>query len=367
MAKYGTFKYGDGTKYGAALSASDSSVAYIKGQNTALDSNPCFVKGKATISSSKSVFLKAQEGISSSKPTFIKGKLSTSLSKDSYLKGVAGASSSKYCYSKGQNIISVSSICYINGGINVLDSQLAYVDGIGGALDNKSCFIKGKSILSDSKSCFIGCDTEIIDVVLVGSGNDGTRFTGSTGFVTDWIIAWMGYDPDPAYLHEHSFFRWADLNVKGTIIESYIKLNVSQIGNGTAELKIYGVKEANPNAPTSASEFDADPLTSVGVDWDGVWTPAGVWRQSPSLNSVLQELVDNFIVSAVMLQIKNDHGITGSEEDNVARTYDYDEAYGAKLHIKYTIIKRSSKSCYIKGVSRSSKPVYIKGQDISHM
>ena len=90
-------------------------------------------------------------------------------------------------------------------------------------------------------------------------------------------------------------------------------------------------------APASTSaEFDADPLTSNSVDWDGNWTQ-GVWQNSPSIVSIIQELVDTYTFSnsAIMFQIKNDKGASSSH--NRPHDYHYDDhSYGMKLHIEYT-------------------------------
>ena len=131
----------------------------------------------------------------------------------------------------------------------------------------------------------------------------------------------------------HIFARWTAATLEGTIDSSVVQV-YGKWTAGSPVLKVYGVDEDNPPAPTSIGEFDADPLTSAAVDWDAAWT-VDAWATSPSLNTIFQELVDTYTISndAVMVQIKDD----GSTSDfNGAATHDFDTALAAKLDIDYT-------------------------------
>ncbi len=135
----------------------------------------------------------------------------------------------------------------------------------------------------------------------------------------------------------HNWYRWTGVSIEGTIDVSYIQCYPEYAGTATPELKVYGVDEDNPAAPTSKAEFDADPLTTAAVDWDGLWT-TDTWNQSPSLNGIFQELVDTYTISddAVMVQLKNDHGEPGVDEYNCCEHYDSSSTVAPKLHIEYT-------------------------------
>jgi len=132
-----------------------------------------------------------------------------------------------------------------------------------------------------------------------------------------------------------SFLRWTGVTIEGTIDVSYIELHHYQVVGTDPLMKIRGVDEDNPDAPTSAAEFDADPLTTAAVDWDALFS--GTWNQSPSLNSIFQELVDTYTIEndAVMLQVKDD----GSANNHYNTPYDYsiDSAKAAKLHIEFSV------------------------------
>jgi hypothetical protein len=177
-----------------------------------------------------------------------------------------------------------------------------------------------------------------VDKQVGASGDDGIRHSGDWGFSNTFSDAYLGYRDSDGEYQCNNFFRWTGVTLEGTITTSYIELKQYETYHtGTMEVKIYGVDEDNPAAPTSAAEFDADPLTTVSVDWDEEFANENaIFEQSPSLNTILQELVNSYTISndAIMLQIKND----GPTADHYNRVYHYDgdTAKAAKLHIEYT-------------------------------
>lgn len=172
------------------------------------------------------------------------------------------------------------------------------------------------------------------------TADDGTRFTGTADFDDDFSTLWSGYDSDAALLEMHNWLRWLDVTLAKpcTITTSYVKVRV-RTGTGQAgspELKIRGVDQDNPDAPTSGAEFDADPLTDAGVDWDGLWT-IDAWNQSPDISTIIQELADSYtiVADAMMLQLRNDHALSGSHY-NGCDSYDYGPGTSPPiLHIEY--------------------------------
>jgi hypothetical protein len=173
-----------------------------------------------------------------------------------------------------------------------------------------------------------------VDTQIAATANDGRRYTGTNGFDTANDQA-IGYLNDVCCYHMHAFLRWPSVTLGGTINTSYIQCYGAATQTGSPTLKVYGVDEDNPAAPTSAAEFDADPLTTAAVDWDALWN-VGSWNQSPSLNTVFQELVDSYTIEseAVMLQIKNDGGTNVQYNSNT--DYSTNSSYAAKLYVDYT-------------------------------
>lgn len=156
---------------------------------------------------------------------------------------------------------------------------------------------------------------DTVEKSIAAGADDGTRFTGTFEFDEDDTFLRTGYNPDPVVLEMHIWLRWTGVTIApgSQVTTGYIKVYVAAgTVEGSPELKIRGVDEEGPLAPTNAAEFDADPLTDAGVDWDGGWT-LNAWNQSPSISPVVQELVDShaFNNSAMMLQIRNDHALSG--------------------------------------------------------
>lgn len=165
-----------------------------------------------------------------------------------------------------------------------------------------------------------------------------------------WVFGTVGYSNTQQTLRAgqklaklyHTWHRWTGVTIAGTVGTSYIELWGST-PVGTPVMKVAGVDEDNPAAPTDKTEFDADPLTTAQVDWDGALTD-NAWNQSPSLTALFQELVDSYAIDneAVMLQVKDDGSANG-----VYNTFDsYDKVvvgtYGAKLHVEYTEVAAGS-------------------------
>lgn len=177
-----------------------------------------------------------------------------------------------------------------------------------------------------------------VDKQTAATGDDGTRYTGSSGFSSTTSFTYWGYNIGTTRLHSHGFAFWGGVTIEGTIgANSYIECYAAYAGAGTPELKVYGVDESDPAAPTTKEEFDADPLTDAAVDWDGAWE-LDAWAKV-YVAPIFQELVNSYAISnkRVGVQVKNDHGVTAVTENNNPRMWDYTgNLYGPKLHIEYT-------------------------------
>lgn len=177
-----------------------------------------------------------------------------------------------------------------------------------------------------------------VDVQVGATADDGCRYTGSAGFTTGSQAGqynYIGYNTNSIYLHAHHFCRFTGVTVAGTVSNATVTY-YPRYDSVSPQLKVYGVDEDNPAAPTSAAEFDADSLTDAAIDWDTAWVK-DVLQSSPDIASVIQELVDSYTISneAVMLQIKNDKG----ENAGYAHPKDYG-VYpndAARLHIEYSV------------------------------
>lgn len=176
----------------------------------------------------------------------------------------------------------------------------------------------------------------VVSKQIAAGEDDGRRYTGTDGFANDGADGYVGYSLSTAYDNCHWFLRFTGVTIGGTISTSYIRIYGVAGMKDSPELEVYGVDEDNPDAPTNAAEFDADPLTAAVVDWDGQWT-AETWNQSPSLNAIFQELVDSYTIDnkAVMIQIRN--AVSGATAKyNRGQFREGDSALAATLYIEYT-------------------------------
>lgn len=181
-----------------------------------------------------------------------------------------------------------------------------------------------------------------VDKQTAAQGDDGKRW-GASSFNVTYQRSVVGQKDANV---THFFARWLGVTLDGTITASYIECYCDEV-SGTPLASIYGVDEDNPAAPTTYAEFDADALTTAEVPWDGAAT-LNSWEQSPSLNSIFQELVDSYTIDneAVMAQVKDDGSADGNY--NRYRMYDYTgNAHGPKLHIEYTVGAASEPAVWI--------------------
>jgi hypothetical protein len=168
----------------------------------------------------------------------------------------------------------------------------------------------------------------------VGASADDAYYTDDGTFDATSQTAYLGRLTGKG---RETFARWTGVSISDTIDTAYIELYAHNNGSGTANLKVYGVDEDNPDAPTTAGEYEADPLTTAAVDWDETFT-IDTWEGSDiELKTIFQELVDSYTISndAVMVQVKDD----GSSNNNYNQCRQYNFGAGAqapKLHIEYS-------------------------------
>jgi hypothetical protein len=170
-----------------------------------------------------------------------------------------------------------------------------------------------------------------VDVQVGADADDGFRYGSSFNNNASYID--MGYGGSPP--QRDAFFRWTGVSIEGTIDTANVSL-YSNVQAGAPTLIIYGVDEDNPDAPTDATEYGADPLTTASVAWDGLFDDEA-WNDSPDIKTIIQELVDSYTISsdAVMLQIKDTKGV--ATHINEVRSHDFNPSLAGRLHIEYTV------------------------------
>jgi len=103
---------------------------------------------------------------------------------------------------------------------------------------------------------------------------------------------------------------------------------------GAASTRIYAEDTNNPAAPTSRVDYLSKVTTTNSVEWDGDPGGAG-FHQSPSIVSVIQELVTSYDYSNEAIQILHKADDLGGSYYQYFRTYDHSSDEGAKIHIEY--------------------------------
>jgi hypothetical protein len=165
----------------------------------------------------------------------------------------------------------------------------------------------------------------------VGAGaDDGHRYVGGSGeFATNTNDS-VGYFNSTAM---NTFHRFTGVTMSGNIDVAYIQI-WSRALDHTPGYIAHVILEDNAVAPTTAEEFDADPL-STGVAWNGPFTNSS-WNTSPELKTEFQSLIDSFTIAndAVMVQIKDN---VGTESNYITvGNYEWSSTNGVKLHVEYS-------------------------------
>jgi hypothetical protein len=120
-----------------------------------------------------------------------------------------------------------------------------------------------------------------------------------------------------------------------TIDTSYIELYARANGGGAPLTKIFAEDAAAPTAPTSTADYNGRAMTTASIDFD-ITGGSRSWRQSNSINTIIQELADSYDPSAISIFITDDGSSTGVDNTFDSTAYDFSTTDSMKLHIEYT-------------------------------
>ena len=137
----------------------------------------------------------------------------------------------------------------------------------------------------------------------------------------------------------HSWQNWEiDIGNGPTIDVSYITWTVRNNDAGQMYTDIWGVDEDDPAPPANLGQWNNLVMTTASVVWDFTteWVDALDTHNTPSLNTVIQELANSYDYTGgadLMLLV-----IADGAEGNIREPYDYftSAANSAQLHIEYT-------------------------------
>lgn len=177
-----------------------------------------------------------------------------------------------------------------------------------------------------------------VDYQVAANANDARRYEGALGFDATGTEATVGYLTTANFLTCHQCMLFTGVSGLGstTIDTSYISLLSKNSGAGTPLTGIYTVQAATPVMPTSAAEFDALTL-GAKVDWDAN-SSGTAWVNSVSTNAALQELVNTYNPTAILIVHRDDGSAHGSNNYQywLQRESYYLGTNAAKLHVEYT-------------------------------
>ncbi len=163
------------------------------------------------------------------------------------------------------------------------------------------------------------------------SADDGT--SGDAGqFYATFDAGVVGVSSNIVYEDWYRFTGVSGLS-GATINASTIDLyGFDNLGSGALS-KIYADDSAAPTAPTDQASHAGKTRTAAGVDWDGTLSE-GAWNTSPSINTIMQELADDYDPSAIQILLDDD----GSANNNAirARAWDFSSSLAPKLDLDYS-------------------------------
>lgn len=174
-----------------------------------------------------------------------------------------------------------------------------------------------------------------VDYQVGASGDDG--FVRENASYFDNTAANLNLGRTTSNIH-HTFARFDGVTIPdGATIDS-AKIALKLFANGGSPyMKIYAEDAADPDAPTSYSDFAGRSLTTAYAEWSPTYTSEN-WYDSSSLIGVIGELMERSYASgaAIIIIVKNAKTVAENHYAS-ARSYDYSgNVSGPKLHIEYT-------------------------------
>ncbi|HEX2642599.1 MAG TPA: right-handed parallel beta-helix repeat-containing protein [Thermoanaerobaculia bacterium] len=128
---------------------------------------------------------------------------------------------------------------------------------------------------------------------VAASGDDGTWTSVGTTAYSPTTTANLIGDFDATNFGHCAWIRVTGLTVPqgATIDTAYLDILAKGMNGTPPPMTIRAHNSANSPAPTTRTDVSGRPRTFAGVDWAPTAWPVGTWMNSPSVVSVLQELV----------------------------------------------------------------------------
>lgn len=172
----------------------------------------------------------------------------------------------------------------------------------------------------------------------VAADLDDVHEDKNDGDVHDEANYLIHYSSSTESLHSYMGHRWVSGSLPSqgdTIDECYIQLYCYQTGTDDLHTSLHFEELVAPAQFTAGDdEYDVTSRdrTETSVAWDDDSMGIG-WHQSPELKTALQEVLDNYSPTALVLIMKPD--LSGGDQFN-SRPHNYDSALAARIFIKWT-------------------------------
>lgn len=131
-------------------------------------------------------------------------------------------------------------------------------------------------------------------ITVVASGDDGGWHNTSSGFFSTTSTPIRLGDASATDADRNAWLRLLNLDIPpgATILTATLKLKAVGVSGTIPQLKIDAEKSVNPSAPTTRTIVNAKVHTTANVLWTPATWVAGSVNTSPSLVTVLQEIVN---------------------------------------------------------------------------
>ena len=172
----------------------------------------------------------------------------------------------------------------------------------------------------------------------VGASADDVYSSEGVGFSSTSTVVAIGHF-SAAVLRINSGYRFTGISgLSGaTINVSYISLfgDSGNPSSGTPLTKIFADDAAAPAQIASRADYNSRTPTTAGIDWDATIPANDTYTNSPSTNSVIQELADSYDPTVIQILHKDD-GSASTANYIRASSYDMVSTEAPKLHIEST-------------------------------
>lgn len=183
----------------------------------------------------------------------------------------------------------------------------------------------------------------VIDAQVSASGDDGVAKQKTTQWVGTDTNPFIGRLDGTDIYHFSARFTGISGLAGATVTAAWVSLwTDTTFGTGGADMTVFAEDAEAPAQISGATagdkytDWNGRVRTAAGVVWNNIPSAGGAFTDSPSLVSVIQELIDNgYDPSAIHILIDETGSGIVAERTRI-HTFDFAAADAPKLHIEFT-------------------------------